>query len=113
VTTFVVSTVESLQPDYAQITARLMFEQTQLLHASLNGTAVGSVPMALVNLDNADVSTKDLWVNGLFFASLSLSLATALMSVLVKQWLQAYASLPNGNAMECTKIRQFVTKWTR
>jgi hypothetical protein len=55
-----VSTVESLKPDFTEITARLMVEQTQLLHASLNGTAAGSVQMASVNLDNADVSTKDL-----------------------------------------------------
>ncbi|KAF5352302.1 hypothetical protein D9758_011922 [Tetrapyrgos nigripes] len=107
VTTFVVSTAESLQPDYAQITARLMFEQNQLLRAAGNITAINLVQSPSVDLDNADASVTDLWVNALFFASLSLALATALLSVLVKQWLQAYASLPNGNAMERTKIRQF------
>ncbi|KAF5361412.1 hypothetical protein D9758_006235 [Tetrapyrgos nigripes] len=34
VTTFVVSTTESLQPDYSQITARLTVEQNQLLRSS-------------------------------------------------------------------------------
>jgi hypothetical protein len=34
-------------------------------------------------------------------------MATALLSVLVKQWLQAYASPSNGSAMERAKIRQF------
>ncbi|KAF5333028.1 hypothetical protein D9758_017222 [Tetrapyrgos nigripes] len=108
VTSFVISTVVNLQPDYTEITARLMLEQNLLLRAAGNTTAQQSVPKASVDLDNADVSTKDLWINGLFFASLSLSLATALLSVLVKQWLQAYTlSLPTGNAQERAKIRQF------
>ncbi|KAF5337986.1 hypothetical protein D9758_014303 [Tetrapyrgos nigripes] len=108
VTSFVISTVVNLQPNYTEITARLMFEQNNLLRAAMNTTAPQSVPHASVDLDNADVSTKDLWINGLFFASLSLSLATALLSVLVKQWLQAYTlSLPTGNAQERAKIRQF------
>ncbi|KAF5337970.1 hypothetical protein D9758_014313 [Tetrapyrgos nigripes] len=108
VTSFVISTVVNLQPDYTKITASLMLEQNLLLRATGNTTAQQSVPQASVDLDNADVSTKDLWINGLFFASLSLSLATALLSVLVKQWLQAYSSsLPTGNAQERAKIRQF------
>ncbi|KAF5340829.1 hypothetical protein D9758_017067 [Tetrapyrgos nigripes] len=108
VTSFVISTVVNLQPDYTKITASLMLEQNLLLRAAGTTTAQQSVSHASVDLDNADVSTKDLWINGLFFASLSLSLATALLSVLVKQWLQAYTlSLPTGNAQECAKIRQF------
>ncbi|KAF5344886.1 hypothetical protein D9758_011546 [Tetrapyrgos nigripes] len=108
VTSFVISTVVNLQPDYTEITARLMVEQNQLLRAAGNATVINAVPEASVNLNSADVSTKDLWINSLFFASLSLSLATALLSVLVKQWLQAYnSSLPTGNACERAKIRQF------
>ncbi|KAF5333022.1 hypothetical protein D9758_017230 [Tetrapyrgos nigripes] len=108
VTSFVISTVVNLQPDYTKITASLTREQNLLLRAAGNTTAQQSVPKTLVDLDNTDVSTKDLWINGLFFASLSLSLATALLSVLVKQWLQAYTlSLPTGNAQERAKICQF------
>ncbi|KAF5340836.1 hypothetical protein D9758_017063 [Tetrapyrgos nigripes] len=108
VTSFVISTVVNLQPNYTEITARLMFEQNNLLRAAMNTTAPQSVLHASVDLDNTDVSTKDLWINSLFFASLSLSLATALLSVLVKQWLQAYTlSLPTGNAQEHAKIHQF------
>ncbi|KAF5335449.1 hypothetical protein D9758_018186 [Tetrapyrgos nigripes] len=113
VTSFVISAVESLQPDYSQITVMLLVEQNQLLRAAGNTTAISNVQTASVN---ADVSTTDLWINGLFFGSLSLSLATALLSVLVKQWLQAYSSsLPTGNARERAKIRQFrysgLTQW--
>ncbi|KAF5357610.1 hypothetical protein D9758_007397 [Tetrapyrgos nigripes] len=116
VTSFVISAVESLQPDYSQITAMLLVEQNLLLRAAGNPTAIGNVKTASVNLDSADTSTADLWINGLFFSSLSLSLATALLSVLVKQWLQAYSSsLPTGNARKRAKIRQFryagLTDW--
>ncbi|KAF5369953.1 hypothetical protein D9758_001412 [Tetrapyrgos nigripes] len=116
VTSFIISAVDSLQPDYSQITAMLLVEQNLLLRAAGNPTAIGNVKTALVNLDSADASTADLWINGLFFGSLSLSLATALLSVLVKQWLQAYSSsLPTGNARERAKIRQFryagLTDW--
>ncbi|KAF5340833.1 hypothetical protein D9758_017068 [Tetrapyrgos nigripes] len=108
VTSFVISTVVNLQPDYTEITASLMREQNLLLRAAGDTTALNAVPKTSVDLDNIDVSTKDLWINGLFFASLSLSLATALLYVLVKQWLQAYTlSLPTGNAQERAKIRQF------
>jgi hypothetical protein len=84
-----------------------MFEQNQLLRAAGNRTAMSLVPPLAVNLDAVDVSANYLWINGLFFTCLSLSLATALLSVLAKQWLQAYTSLPTGNAMERVKIRQF------
>ncbi|KAK7456359.1 hypothetical protein VKT23_010606 [Stygiomarasmius scandens] len=111
VTTFVIKTIEALEPDFGQITAQVtatfMQEQIQILRAAGNTTAINNIPNSTVNLDGVPASSKDLWINGLFFASLSLSLATALISVLVKQWLQAYTSLSSGNAKERAMIRQF------
>ncbi|KIK59932.1 hypothetical protein GYMLUDRAFT_244704 [Collybiopsis luxurians FD-317 M1] len=115
VTTFVVATVDSLQPDYSQITATLLSEQVKLLRAAGNVTKIKAIPPSSVDLNNVIPSKNDLWINGLFFASLSLSLATALLSVLVKQWLQAYSSISSGNAKERAVIRQFrfsgLEKW--
>ncbi|KAK7456363.1 hypothetical protein VKT23_010610 [Stygiomarasmius scandens] len=111
VTTFVIKTIEALEPDFGQITAQVtatfMQEQIQILRAAGNITAINIIPSSTINLDGVPASSKDLWINGLFFASLSLSLATALISVLVKQWLQAYTSLSSGNAKERAMIRQF------
>ncbi|KAK7456361.1 hypothetical protein VKT23_010608 [Stygiomarasmius scandens] len=111
VTTFVIKTIEALEPDFGQITAQVtatfMQEQIQILRAAGNITAINIIPSSTINLDGVPASTKDLWINGFFFASLSLSLATALISVLVKQWLQAYTSLSSGNAKERAMIRQF------
>lgn len=60
-------------------------------------------------------STTDLWVNGLWFVSLTLSLAVALFAVLAKQWLRQYMSIVTGTPRERAFIRQFrydgLTKW--
>ncbi|KAK0227862.1 hypothetical protein IW262DRAFT_1478994 [Armillaria fumosa] len=41
-------------------------------------------------------TAADVWVNGLWFTSLFLSLTIALVAVLVKQWLHHYVALPSG-----------------
>lgn len=60
-------------------------------------------------------STTDLWVNGLWFTSLTLSLAIALFAVLAKQWLRQYMSIVTGTPRERAFIRQFrydgLKKW--
>ncbi|KAJ3818578.1 hypothetical protein F5878DRAFT_697896 [Lentinula raphanica] len=107
VTSFIISTITSLQPNYTQITAVLMVEQINLLRAAGNLTAINTIPNSNVNLEMTTPGTKDLWINGLFLASLLLSLATALLSVLVKQWLQAYTAISSGNAREQAMLHQF------
>ncbi|KAJ4494548.1 hypothetical protein C8J55DRAFT_545623 [Lentinula edodes] len=115
VTSFVIATIPALQPDYSQITAVLLVEQVQILRAAGNSTAINAVPKSIVDLQNASVATEDLWINGLFLASLSLALTTALLSVLVKQWLQAYSSMSAGSAKHKALVRQFryagLVKW--
>ncbi|KAJ3858570.1 hypothetical protein EV359DRAFT_52068, partial [Lentinula novae-zelandiae] len=115
ITSFIITTISSLQPDYSQIAAILLVEQVQLLRAAGNSTAINAIPKSSVDLGNASVDTHDLWINGLFLASLSLALVTALLSVLVKQWLQAYSSISAGNAKQRAMIRQFrydgLVKW--
>ena len=56
-------------------------------------TAMDLIPPLSFDPERATFKKADLWINGLFLLSLSLSLATALLSVLVKQWL--HVSLPN------------------
>lgn len=46
------------------------------------------------------------WVNGLWFAALSCSLSTALISMLAKQWLQAYLPNISGTARHRARQRQ-------
>ncbi|KAF9060626.1 ankyrin repeat-containing domain protein [Rhodocollybia butyracea] len=101
------SAVVTAFPDYSEISAALLMEQVQLLRAAGNTTAIQNIPALSRGTNSTRSTATDIWVNGLFLASLSLSLATALLSVLVQQWLQAYTSLPTGNAQERALIRQF------
>ncbi|KAJ7595585.1 hypothetical protein C8J56DRAFT_1022196 [Mycena floridula] len=115
VTTLLVQTGQAFQPDYALITTLLLTEQVQLLRAAGNISVINTVPQAPVNQQLGVGTNTDIWINALFIASLSLSLATALLSVLIKQWLQAYSSVTQGSAMQRALIRQFritgIEKW--
>ncbi|KAK0441041.1 hypothetical protein EV421DRAFT_2020087 [Armillaria borealis] len=79
VTTFVVQTSQSLQADYAQASASLLFELLLVQRAIANGSPVDTVPVSSLNPQTVFVPTAtDVWVNGLWFTSLFLSLTTAL-----------------------------------
>ncbi|KAK0470800.1 hypothetical protein IW261DRAFT_1597640 [Armillaria novae-zelandiae] len=109
VTTFVAQTSQSLQADYAQVSASLLFEMVLIQRAVANGSSLDNVPVSSLNPFTAFTpATTDVWVNGLWFTSLSLSLATALVAVLVKQWLHHYLALPSGTSpQEQSHARQF------
>ena len=83
-TTFVVQTSQSLQPDYGRITSAILLELVALQRAR----SPEDVPSANVTLDTLAPSAGDVWVNALWFTTLGLSLSTVLVAVLVKQWLQ-------------------------
>ena len=84
VTTFLVQTSQSLQPDYGRISAALLLELVALQRSS----SLGDVPSAGVGLESVSYSASDVWINALWSATLALSLATVLVAALVKQWLQ-------------------------
>ncbi|KAG6867387.1 hypothetical protein C0993_003443 [Termitomyces sp. T159_Od127] len=132
VTTFVAQTSQSLQPDNAQITASLLYENNQILRAAGNKTTIDAVPRTALVPGSRTYSSTDLWVNGLFFTSLALSLSTALLTVLAKQWIQvcmlftimattfnrdkqAYTVAVSGSARTRALIRHFrfegLMKW--
>ncbi|KAL1685512.1 hypothetical protein GGG16DRAFT_66160 [Schizophyllum commune] len=92
VTTFVAQSSQALTPDYAQITASLVYKLVLLQRAAASGNT-GQVPESLLSLDSRTQQTSDIWVNKLWLISLMFSLLTALVSVLAKQWIQASCSL--------------------
>ncbi|KAG6885410.1 hypothetical protein C0993_002143 [Termitomyces sp. T159_Od127] len=94
VTTFVAQTSQSLQPDNGKILVSLFYETNQLLRAAGNRTSVDAVPKAALVPGSRTHSSTDIWVNGLFFTSLTLSLSTALLTVLAKQWIQVCTLFP-------------------
>ncbi|KAG6901404.1 hypothetical protein C0995_012361 [Termitomyces sp. Mi166 len=107
VTTFVAQTSQALQPDNAQIMVSLLYENNQLLRAAGNRISPSTVPSAYPGPGNPSYTSIDVWVNGLFFTSLALSLSTALLTVLAKQWIQAYTAFVPGDAKTRALIRHF------
>ncbi|KAH0591603.1 hypothetical protein H2248_001656 [Termitomyces sp. 'cryptogamus'] len=116
VTTFVVETSQASQPDNTQILVSILLETNQLLRAAGNSTSINAVPPAALAPGSLTyTSTIDQWVNGLFFTSLALSLSTALLTVLAKQWILSYTSTVSGGARTRALIRHFrfqgLIKW--
>ncbi len=108
VTTFVAQTSQSLQSDYAAMSASLLYESILVQRAIANGSPVNTITPSPLNPTIAFVpATTDVWVNSLWFTSLFLSLTTALVAVLVKQWLHHYVALPSGTPRDRSFIRQF------
>ncbi|KAK0442840.1 hypothetical protein EV421DRAFT_1657646, partial [Armillaria borealis] len=108
VTTFVAQTYQNLQADYAAMSASLLYESVLVQRAIANGSSVNAIAPSPLNPTIAFVpATTDVWVNGLWFTSLFLSLTTALVAVLVKQWLHHYVALPSGTPRDRSFIRQF------
>ncbi len=108
VTTFVAQTSQSLQPDYTAMSASLLYESVLVQRAIANGSSVNSIAPSPLNPTIVFVpATTDVWVNGLWFSSLFLSLTTALVAVLVKQWLHHYVALPSGTPRDRSLTRQF------
>ncbi|KIY68960.1 hypothetical protein CYLTODRAFT_350511, partial [Cylindrobasidium torrendii FP15055 ss-10] len=111
-TTFVAQTSQSLAPDNAAITVSLLTELVAVQRASATGAALADIPTA----DTAPaIARTDIWVNALWFTALALSLASALLAVLSKQWLRQYTSFNSGTPRERALIRQFrydgMEKW--
>ncbi|KAL1664667.1 hypothetical protein GGF50DRAFT_54385 [Schizophyllum commune] len=106
VTTFVAQSSQALSPDYAQITASLMYELVQIQRVATSGTPP-DVPMSPLSFGSRTTQTTDLWVNGLWLTSLTFALLTALVSVLAKQWIQHYSSLFGRSPRIRAHLRQY------
>ncbi|SJL12542.1 uncharacterized protein ARMOST_15970 [Armillaria ostoyae] len=92
-TTFVVQTSQNMQPDYNEAPMFLLFE---ILKATAsNGTQI-SIPSTPTSFFSS--SRSDEWLNSLWFVSLTLSLITALVAVLVKQWLHQYVAIVSDSS---------------
>ncbi|KAK0183717.1 hypothetical protein F5146DRAFT_1007713 [Armillaria mellea] len=88
-TTFVIQTSQNMQPDYNEASMLLLFK---ILKATTsNGSQLVSIPSSPTNFFFP--SCSDEWTNSLWFMSLTLSLVTALITILVKQWLHQYIAI--------------------
>ncbi|KAH8822247.1 hypothetical protein DL96DRAFT_1748445, partial [Flagelloscypha sp. PMI_526] len=113
VATFVTQTYQSLKSSREDLGLTLQLEQIELLRLMVGNSS--SVPPSTVTRDANSFTQIDVWVNGLFFTSLALSMGSALLGGLVRQWLQSYLSHVTGSAKSRAIARQFrfdgVRKW--
>ncbi|KAF8913590.1 hypothetical protein CPB85DRAFT_1187569, partial [Mucidula mucida] len=107
VTTFVVQTCQSLHVDYAQITASLVLRLIDVQVAIAQGTPADKLPKNPDPSASFTAKSFDLWINGLWFTSLVLSLTTTLIAVLTKQWINEYMILPSGTPRDRSRVRHF------
>ncbi|KZV86889.1 hypothetical protein EXIGLDRAFT_621335, partial [Exidia glandulosa HHB12029] len=82
-TAFVIESYQQLQPDNAAYAATALYI---LVAASNHSKALDLPPPP----DLAYGSSVSRWINGLWFTSILLSLAVALLSILVLQWIGEY-----------------------
>ncbi|KAK0429788.1 hypothetical protein EV421DRAFT_1722744, partial [Armillaria borealis] len=102
-TAFVVQTSQNMQPDYNQASTFLLFE---ILKATTSNGSQVSIPSSPTAFFSPSPSSSDEWINSLWFVSLTLSLITALVAVLVKQWLYQYVAIvSDSSARDRARIR--------
>ncbi|KAE9408018.1 hypothetical protein BT96DRAFT_758127, partial [Gymnopus androsaceus JB14] len=105
VTSFLIQTFQNLQPP---VVAMLLSEIATVQRATAGNILLPpSNITAILNLANPDTTNFGLWITGIWVFSLSLSLIVALASVLVKQWLYHYLSLPSGTSGERSRLRHY------
>ncbi|KAK0472737.1 hypothetical protein IW261DRAFT_1343205, partial [Armillaria novae-zelandiae] len=92
-TTFVVQTSQRMQPDYNKASMLLLFE---ILKATVPNDSRPSIPASPTSFFSPSHSEE--WTNSLWFVSLTLSLITALVAVLVKQWLHQYVAVVSDSS---------------
>ncbi len=90
-----------MQPDYNQASTLLLFEILKVITSNGSQSSIPSSPTAF-----SSPTRSDEWVNSLWFVSLTFSLITALVAVLVKQWLHQYiAIVSDSSARDRARIR--------
>ncbi|KAF9021189.1 hypothetical protein BDZ89DRAFT_897185, partial [Hymenopellis radicata] len=109
VSTFLTQTFQKLEVDPNDIAVSLLYELCDLVRALNNNQSTDIIPRFKGSPASIFHPTRTAtWVNGLWFVSLAISLTTALVAVVTKQWIHQYvASVNLGTPRERCRIRQF------
>ena len=105
-TTFVTQTYQALLQDPQEAALSLLTELVALQRVIANGSSVNDVPSSESSTSPFSPSSSDIWINSLWFVSLTLSLLTAFLGVLAKQWLYQYMAVTSGDACSRALVRQ-------
>ncbi|KAF8916386.1 hypothetical protein CPB85DRAFT_1193159, partial [Mucidula mucida] len=107
VSTFACQTFQTLQVDPADVMSSLIFELLAVVRA-IDEHGPGS-SKGVIRTDTSFHPTRTAtWVNGLWYVSLTLSLATALVAALTKQWIHQYMNYAQlGTPRARARLRHF------
>lgn len=108
VAAFIIVSYQSLQPDSADSTVRLLTQISQQLTALSDGTPLPT-PLTLPDVASFKPTPSAVRVNALWFISLSLSTACALWATLMQQWARRYVQIADRPfvSQEHARIRAF------
>jgi len=110
-TTFITQTYQTLLEDPQETSLSLLTELVALQRVIANGSLGNDVPSSESSATPFAPSSSDIWINGLWFISLTLSLLTAFLGVLAKQWLYQYMAVTSGDARSRALIRTGAICW--
>jgi hypothetical protein len=75
--------------------------------ASVGGDASAVLSSSLTHDTTFIPMKRDIWLNGIWFVSLGLTLSTALITGMIKQWLHFYLADISGTPKDRASTRQF------
>ncbi|KAL1685520.1 hypothetical protein GGG16DRAFT_34347, partial [Schizophyllum commune] len=107
VTTFVVRLSQSLQPDYAEISAALLVEMVAVQRAMAKGESVDDVRPSKLGPGDVTASGLDYWASRFWYLSLLLGLFAAFLAFIVRGWLHAYDSDVYGSPKRRALVRHY------
>lgn len=103
-TAFLIESKNLLQQDSADVSAALLLMIAQSQQRVEQGEA--SKSLQPIEIPSFSVPITARWINGLWFASLALSLSAALVAMLAKEWLTAFTSARPRPAHTYSILRQ-------
>ncbi|TFK95888.1 hypothetical protein BDV98DRAFT_659466 [Pterulicium gracile] len=111
VTTLVALTAAALQLDQPKVTNMLLMELIDLQRAQMGNGSINDIERYPITADSPATETAswtDYVATRLWFSSLALSMSTALIAMLVRQWIHSYdAPTFQGTAQKRAEIRHF------
>ncbi|KAG9076192.1 hypothetical protein FS749_012066 [Ceratobasidium sp. UAMH 11750] len=105
-TAFVLESSKSLQPDPAETSAQTLSLISQTLFAMANTQPGSAFSFTPPEPPSFVAPTSAVWVNTLWFLSLSLSVAVSLIAMLGKDWARGYMAELTGQPYQQARKRQ-------
>ncbi|KAI0326586.1 hypothetical protein GY45DRAFT_1373847 [Cubamyces sp. BRFM 1775] len=118
-TAFNVQSYLLLQPDGSDtVVLALTSISAQLQSFAVNATTIASMQPAFTSSSNPapfSAPSYAIWMNALWFSSLTCTLSASSIAVVVKQWLHQYGQKLSGDSSELARLRQYrhdsLEKW--